>query len=364
MKTQDIIDQLANRLPLFTDLISDSFNVLSLARSGTTVTITTSTAHKLTNKHSVLIKGAQTPLTVVSLTRVGSTAFLETSSNHDMTLTVPGVVEIDGANEPEFNGVFTVTAIDNRKNIAFSITDSGPTSATGTILVLNGSSALQSYNGRHQVTSTPSTTLFTYEISDATLPTPAEGEITVQANARISGAVEFPRLLDAYTEQDINDLWAFVVLEDTSASKNRALLSDATDNIQRTGYFRQQILQPVSIYLFIPTAIQQIAGRQARDLAEELFRPLCQSILFKKYDSGLFSGLDNPLMFLSHGFHHYDSAVYVHRYTFEQVNELYFEDTVGFDEDVAFRDITLNMGVDIGTAILTADLDLDIEPLP
>ena len=41
-----------------------------------------------------------------------------------------------------------------------------------------------------------------------------------------------------------------------------------------------------------------------------------------------------------------------------------FGDTIGYDTDVAFRDIDLTIGVDVGTGVLTADIDLDDVILP
>ena len=242
--------------------------------------------------------------------------------------------------------------------------DSGATVATGSPIIENAFSSLQTYNGIQSIVSVPSTTTFTYTlVGGAGLLEPV-GNITVKANARISSTVSLESIVDAYTDQTPNQLWGFVVLEDVVASKDRRILSDATDNLQRSDYFRQQIIQPVTFYTVFPTALQEIAGRQSRDAAEELFRPVCQSVLFERFDSLLFAGKCNPLQFLSHGFSFYNKAFYIHQYSFEQVADLYFEDTVGFDEDVAFRDIDLSMGLNVGTGQLTADIDLDEEQLP
>jgi hypothetical protein len=102
-----------------------------------------------------------------------------------------------------------------------------------------------------------------------------------------------------------------------------------------------------------------------RDDAEDLFRPICRSLLFSAFDSGLHVGEQSPLQFVQHGFSSYNTAFYIHAYQFEQTVDLTFDDTVGYDLDVAFRDITLDIKVDIGTGepSLTADIDLDEEPL-
>ena len=362
MRAKDFILQLSARLPALVDDFTTSFSVTSLTRSGTTVTATTSVAHGLTVNKSVNIVGAKTPIAITSIDRVGIVATMVTTTDHDITEGAFTQVEISGATEAEFNGTFTLLKEPNRRTITFKVDDSGPTSATGSPLLLNGSSPLQSYNGLKKVTSTPTTITFTYEVTDSTLFTPASGIITAKTNPRISGAATDERALASYTNQANGDAWLYVVLNDSVASKNRSLEIDGTDNIQRTQHFKQYLSQTVSLYVFLPTS-NTISGRKGRDRAEELFRPICQSILFGKFDSLLDSGQYNALMFNEHGFHGYNTAFYIHRYTFEMTLLMSIDDTVGADEDVAFRDIFITQGHDVGTGIITTDIDLDDEPL-
>ncbi len=363
MKISDVVLQLAARLPQLDSSFTDNASVISLTRSGTTVTVATLLPHNYIVSQGVNIIGAQTPIDVASLTRVGAIGFIETLTDHDFTLGVTLTIELDGANEPEFNDTFIIVGVTNRRNVQFTMVDAGPVVATGTPLVLNGSNILSQYNGLHKITVIPTPTTFEYEIINTTLFTPASGTIISRSNARISGIVSIDRLIDAYTDNPPDKNWLFVSTENVNASKDRKILSDAVDNIQKNSYFRQQIIQQVSLFLVIPTAVNQIAGAQAKDMAEDLFGKITQSILFKKFETYLFAGELNPLQFVAHGFQAYNTAFYIHQYSFEQVADLLFEDTVGPDEDVAFRDIDLNMGLDIGTAILTAKIDLDDEPL-
>ena len=369
MKIEDIVQQLRAKLPLFSDLFTTNFSVSSLTRSSTTVTVTTSGVHSLAVNQAVNITGAETPLSVVSLTRVGAVGFIETTADQDFTFgndkPTPNII-ITGATESEFNGTFTIVGVTNRRNVQFTMVDAGPTTATGTPLVLNGTSVLQQYNGLQKITAVPTTTTFEYEIVDTTLFSPASGTIVAKTNPRIAGILSLEEIENSYTKQDLNTAYLFVTLGDVVASKNRHIVSDATDNLQRSQFFRQQIIQNTTLYVVIPAAVESIAGRQARDLSEDLFRPLCQSVLFQRFDSGLFNGKFNPLQFISHATASYNHAIYIHAYSFEQVADLQFEDTVGFSEDVAFRDIDVSMTLDIGTGVneLTAEIDLDEEPIP
>jgi len=363
VKSSDFILQLSAKLPAIVDDFTDSFSVSSLTRSGTVVTVTTTAAHGLSVGQSVNIVGAQTPIAITSIDRVGIVATMVTSADHDMTEGEFTTVEISGATEAEFNGTFTILNVTNRRTITFQVADSGPLSATGSPLLLNGSSPLQSYNGLKSVASVPTTATLTYAITDLGQFSPASGTITAKTNPRISGSVTADRIIDAYTAQPPADAWLFVVMNDTIANRDRNLTIDGTTNIGKSSNFKQYAAQTVSFYAVFPAA-NEIAGRAARDRAEELFQPVCQSVLFSKFDSLLAAGEYSALMFNEHGFEAYNTAVYIHRYTYEMSLLLGFDDTVGADEDVAFRDISMAQLHDVGTGVITSEIDLDEEPLP
>jgi len=363
MKANDVVQQLALLLPGLTDKFTDNFSVTSLTRIGTTVTAVTSVAHGLAIDEQANIIGAQTPLIITSLSRSGAIGTLVTLARHDLTEGFNTTVVISGATESEFNGTFVILKVSNRRTVTFTMVDSGPTTATGSPLLLNGASQLQTYNGLKKITSAPTTTSFTYEITSSTLFTPASGTISARTQPRVSSAVSIDAATRGYTKQTPNKLWAFVVLGDVVASKSRAIDSDATDNLQNGNEFRQQTINPVGIYVFFPVSAQ-IAASTARDNAQDLFRPLCQSLLFSKFNSGLAVGKQNNIIFTDHSFFNYNDAVYVHVYNFETIADLIFEDTIGFDVNVAFRDIDLTMGIDVGTEVMTATIDLDDILLP
>lgn len=363
MRASDIVTQLAVKLPALVDDFTFNNDVLSLVRVGTTVTVMTSTDHGLSVGNAVNIVGARTPISISSIDRIGLSATLITASDHDMTKTAGFEnVEIEGANESEFNGTFKLLSVPNRRTITFQAVDSGPIAATGSPLLINGENIFNTYNGLQEITAVPSTITFEYEVTNSNLFTPASGTISAKKRPFISAGVTYDRILASYTKQLAENIWLFVVMGDGIAQKNRQITVDSTDNIQRTQYFNQRLTQVLSLYLFIPSTTE-IAARQARDRAEELLLPICQSILFAKFDSLLSVKFVNPLQFNAHGFHDYNSTFYVHRYIFEQTLQMTFEDTVGADDDVAFRDIEMTMGLDVGTETFDTDINLDDNPL-
>ncbi len=263
-------------------------------------------------------------------------------------------------------GFFPATVFTVGNVAYFDDMDRGLTRASGSPALLNAESALRTYNQTFQVESTPSASVFTFAHAVTTLPNPT-GTIVARANPRISAAITVDRAIQAYTQMTKKDRWLFVVLGDVVASKSRQIASDAIDNLQWGNEFRQQIIQPFSLFVFFPVE-DEIAARLSRDDAELLFRPLCQSVLFSSFDSGLHVGAQHPVQYAGHGVFRYNTAVYIHGYEFQQVADLVFEDTVGPDLDVAFRDIDLTLFPDpggaTGASFLDVDIDLDDEPLP
>lgn len=360
MKASDIVLQLATILPSEVEDFSDTVAVSSLTRTGTTVTVTTSAAHGLTVGRQVNIRGAQTPIPC-SITRAGVLGTMTTTADHDITENAGFDVQISGATEANFNGTFKLHSVPNRRIIKFIMADSGATTATGSPLLLNGSNVFQSYNGLQEVLTVPTTKTFTYAVDSSTLYSPAHGTIEVRANPRISSAVDFERIVAAYTQQPTEKAWLFVVLGDAVAYRNRNLEIDAVDNIQRGNYFNQRVAQSVTLFLFLPTSAQ-LSGRAARDRSEELLRPICRSILTAKFPS-LVENKNNPLMLVNHGYQLYNGAYYVHQYTFEATLQLGPSDIYQPSDDVAFRDIDLDMLVDNAIDPMETLIDLDDKPL-
>jgi hypothetical protein len=374
VKASDVVLQLALRLPQLTPLLTREVPVASVSRAGTLLTVACVAPHGLQPGDGVSLVGAVTVITVSSFTRSGTVGTITTATDHDLTFNpnanqktaLPKTVTISGAVEAQFDGTFEIVGVDNRRVIRVVMANAGPTLATGAPILQGAESALRDYNTAYSVMSTPTPSTFTVNHPATTLANPI-GSIIARAKARVAQAVEVERAIRAYTEQKVNELWLFVSLDDAFASKDRDISSDAVSNVTAHQYFRQQVIQPFSLYLFVPVETS-LTGQSGRDVAEDLFRPICRSVLMQPFPSGLAAGSQGRTQFLSHGRFAYDSAVYVHAYSFQAVNDLSFADTVGPDLDVAFRDIALTLfpnlpGGGTGLANLTANFSLDTVPL-
>ena len=362
MKAADVVTQLRLFLPQLTDRFSTEVPLVSLTRSDTTMTALCKTEHGLVVGDAVVIVGAQTQIAIAALTRSGVVGTLVTETVHDLTEGTTTTIEISGATESEFNDTFTMISIDNRKTITFTMADSGATSATGSPVLLDAESRLRSYDNVYNVSETPSDAQFRFEHTVTTLPAPV-GTITARVKPRISAGIDPDRLTAGYTAQADDALWLMVVLDEVSASKNRNILSDAVDNLPLSSEFRQQVLQSFTLYLF-QTVTEELSAADARDIAEDVFRPICQSVVGKQFDSQLNVGEQGPAHFVGHSVFSYDGATYVHAYSFEQVVDMQFEDTVDPDASVAFRDIDYTIDPNLGgTSVPTGSIDLDDDPL-
>lgn len=362
MKASDVVAQLQAVLPLQTDKFTDNLSVASITRTSGFLTVVTDEEHSLIKGAAVVLTGCVEVISTTP-TRSGTTGTVVTATDHDLTLKTTLDITLSGADDAAFNGTFAVIDIPNRRSVRFTMADSGVTATSGPSVIEGAESPFRRYNGLYAVESTPSKRSFTVLHPALTLLDP-QGTITARASSRISAGVDPDKVVRSYTEQKIDDYWAFVVLGDVDASKDRDIRSDAISNATRGNYYRQQIIQPFSIYVFIP-ASEEVAGRAARDQAEDLFHPICRSVLWVKFDSGLASGPQNTVQFSSHSSFRYNDAVYVHEFAFAQVADLTESDCVDPDFNVAMRDIVLRMIPDLGTRVnfMTADIDLDETPL-
>jgi hypothetical protein len=355
--------QLQAVLPRFTNLFSDEFAVSSLSYAAGVVTCVTTAPHGFSTGDQVVTVGAKTPFELANLSSIDGVASAETVNDHDLTIEpFAQQIEIDGANEADYNGQHTLLGVQNRRNFTYEIVDTAPSPATGTAFLLSDFN--QGYNGLHTITVADPTT-FTYPIPE-TPESPAQGDIVVRATKRISGDVTPQHAAAAYTKQNDGQFWAFVILGDVATSKDRNVFSDATNQQAAGNVFRVRLIHPFSVYVFAPSS-EYISGRFVRDQMEDLTAPLFRSLTGVKFPSNLCEQNWSMVTPVGHALVTYEGAYYVHRFDFESVTDVTQGDTAINDGlNVAFRDIHidyLNAISNNGNIIMTSDVDLDEEPL-
>lgn len=370
MKTTDIIGQLQAVLPQETSLFSSTISITSITPSGTTATVVTSAVHGLSVGNSVAISGSESPIGITSITRASTLVTVVTTTDHDITSSKTGLhadfynktVTLSGANEAEFNGTFDLNTTVNRRTFTFTVADSGPTTGTGTMLLEDPGDPI-GFNGLFTVDTVPTTTSFTYTLGKV-LTVPANGTILMHGSLRVAGAATVERAVEMYTKQSTqSDMWAFVVLDDGVVSKDRSSRNDALSSAGPGGDRRQQFIQNASVYVFVKTT-GDLSGRVARDLMVDVRALLLKALIGVKFTSDLNAQDGSGMIYGGDGIEIYDNAIYVHRFEFQLLTSITNSDTVDPDLDVAFRDVNITILTTLGTEELTADIDLDDEPLP
>jgi hypothetical protein len=363
VKLIDVIAQLHLAVPRITNLFTEELTVASLTSSGTTATLVTTTEHNLVTGQCINISGALTPNTITTLTQTDNIASAETAANHDLTEGFIGApideVFIEGANEADYNGTHELLTVPNRRNFTYQIANDPASPATGSPILLEN--LKYGYNGLHIVTVVDATTV-TYTLPKAQ-GSPAGGDIVCRVSPRITGSITPDRAIDAYTRQQSNKMWAFVTLGNRFASKDRAEDNDTTAAPGKGMDYRQLVIQPVAVYVFIPSS-DDIGGRAARDQAEEILPILCSSLLRVRLPTGFSESAYSGLVFSSDNFYAYNGAFYVHEYIFESTSYIAYADTYVPDFGVAFREITSDIISSISNEIIMTDgVNLDDDPI-
>ena len=373
-----IIQHLRKFIPQFTDLFSTKDGITTITNAAGTVTITTSPDHGLSTGNSVTISGSTIPIDISTLTRSGKIGTAETSSDHDLTEDYVKNVTIIGAIESEFNGTFKLLTVPNRRKFTFTMVDSGPTVATGSPQLLEDHRL--GYNGLFPVTVTAADT---FTVSNTAGGLGTDGNTTnsfIHKNIRISGDATIDRLIQSYTERNIDKICGFIVLNDGVFNKDRRMDNDATSIRTLNDNFQIRLITSINFYVFVPTdkSVQgspSISGRAARDLMESLRVPLYRSLMRLRVPSPFVSTPYSVLTGLSHGVFQYNTAYYIHQFEFEYTEDLVANvvgdgplgsggDTLPETENIAFRDITNRVLNSFEEIIKDDDIDLDEDPLP
>lgn len=373
MKAQDIVNRLAADIPRYTDGFSNSVGVLSATVAGTTVTVTTDAPHDLIEGQDVAILGVLAPVQIdtASFIRTGTSATFETLQDHDLTLSQRDIsnggktITISGATEPEFNGTFQLIKVLNRNKLMINVTDSGPTTISGSPIVEDANGAI--FNGLFPATNVTPTT-FEYTIPVSYTVDPVVSGASVQSYIRVLSVLDIQQYIqDVYTKKGTTEDCLVVQLGDVVVSKNRNEPTDASSSAAGERWYSPLLIQSFAVYM-IMNVTDDLTGSRTRDEVETVYIPaVLKSILRASFDTG-FTVSQYRSTFTGHGVFAFadingkNKALYVHEVTFEQLCQLYKSDMVGPDSNVAMRDVDYTLSTNLGTGELTANINLDENP--
>lgn len=362
MKAEDIVRQLMFRLPFYSDAFTDDISVSSITSAALVATVNTSVVHTLNTNDFAHISNTLVPNTIVVMTQVDGIASAETAIDHDLTANYQQNVQITGANEAQYNGSHKFITDINRRNFTFEIDSGAPVTATGSPLLLEDLKRFK-YNGWHEVTKVTDNQ-FTFPLEKA-IGSPAYGNPTLQIKPRVSAAATLELAIDSYTKQNNGELWAYVVLDNMIANKDRSETTDATYYPRQQTVYRQLVLQDFHVYVFFPTT-QQIAARIGRDTTDDVLQALCKALLRLRLDTPFIDPNDGGVVFVGSEFGSYENAFYIHDFLFQSQAWITYDDTIDEDISVAFRDIEEQFTsdfIDDDEVKMEGNINLDDEPL-
>lgn len=322
--------------------------------SNAIATINTTTNHNLLANAAVTISRVGQQLPISGVSQDGLVFTFTTSRNHDLTAGYPGyeTVLLGGFTDSNWNGSFTLLDTPNRRSFRIQSTNSLPT--------LNGNEYLHEVridgiNGRHQATIVDPNT---FTITGDFLNGDYIGG-TIKTAVRIAGSVTIERALQQYTEQQINDLWMFVVMNDAEISKDRNAYNDTIASLVNGEDVRLRLIDGFSIFI-VKNITDEQAAVNAMDIARhDLLGPILKSIYGARFPTGLTGEADFVAIPTGHNFVAYNRATFVYQYSFEITSDLIADDSVEFTDNKAFAEIDYTHDLPDNTTDPIVNVELD-----
>jgi hypothetical protein len=343
MKGVDIVNRLKEILPKYTEDFSEMISILSLTRSGSTVTATTSANHNLSNGNYVTIKGAKEQITITSMVYADGIMTVTTATDHK--LSDPSLysndskpnIEISGVIPVGYNGTFKLNTVPDSTTFTYQVSDSGVVTTLGKLLLPD----FDGYNGYKQITVTGATT-FTYSIA-SNPQSPAAGTIKLSNATRVGWSATPERIVEFYSEDQARTLqkWMFVVVGSKTIYKNDTVASDLSTAKRKGEIYHFDSQQNFSIFVFVPSQ-NDVLGGDSSDTARSYEKPILKSLANYRFISTLEETLFEPATYVGNESEDYLGAFYVHRFDFLSKGYIYQEDVAEEDQGVPLQVIDGN----------------------
>jgi len=359
MYISDIITILRSNLPKYSNSFSEKVQISSISYAAGVVTVVTVEDHGLEVDQQITIVDCKQLVPIATIARVDQTATLTTSLDHDQTLDYASSdeqpdIEISGCSVAAYNGPWAPEDIPTRRIVGFEV-PGAPADAIDGFLV---EKSVAGYSGLKTVKLVIGPKTFTFETTKVLPPTGLGGY--VHLDIRISGAIDIDRIIEAYSKHTNGNYWAFVVPDNSTASKSRQSENDSTYTPTKGDEFRQKLITPFDIFIFVPSK-NDINGRASYDAAVFESVGIYKSLLGYAAPSPYTIDSFSKIIIEGHGPERYMKAYYVHRFGFSITDELVIDDTIDIENDVAFRDIDFDFLNDFDETIIENSLETDEE---
>lgn len=303
--------------------------------------MTLTVANTLSVGDKVVINGLiyNNAIASVSLNLPNNTAIIETADVHEFTDDFKETLDISGANESEWNNTFKILSCIDRYKIEIQISGAITSEPTGPAVVEEID--LPRYNTLFEVTAATASDFAVAVVNAPDGVLFGSGEFIELNKVNVSSDVDFDRILNfAYTKQEVDTVWIFIVAGATGSSRSR---DSDTDFDQTYQIGEKRIIHTqdnISVFAFYPT-FKEVSAVQAQDNARnELKNALIRLLVGFVPDSSLCAP-SNMIYYIADGIETYNASYYVHRYDFAANVDITDDDTY-LPDSFAVRKITSN----------------------
>ena len=352
-----ILNHVQEYLPRLTDLFSNNIVVAGEIIAGTpqVLQITEVSHGKVAGDKISLIDGKiDNNITSVQLFTdpAGNTLRFTTGTPHDLTLGYSASVELSGFTDSGLNSTFSLVDVPDRNTFEISY---------DTLPSLTGTEVLREFwevgiNGIFTIDRKIDDDTYEIDLNDSpifslgVLPSLKRvGEL------RMSVAIDAERVRASYTKRNANELWLYIIMGDSAASKSRTTKTDATANNTSQNESRILMINTFSIMVVFPTEGQTLGGDAVQLAWETIYQYMLSVAAGISFDDfGLYSSVTT---LIDHGSSVYNNAFYAHSYTFEYNYEYSQEQTfiTNFISSRALR----NDSISLLESAENSDINLD-----
>jgi hypothetical protein len=355
-----ILNHLQKYFPRVTDLFSNNIVVLGEIVTGTPQILRiTEATHGLSVGTDVSLINARidNKITAVQQFIDGDEKVLRftTENGHDLTLNYSAPIQLSGFTDAGLNNTFNLVDVPNRTT--FEI-------AYDTLPTLTGGEVLREFwevgiNGIFKVARVINPSTYEIDLDNSpTFPLGVLPSLERVGELRMSVAIDAERVRASYTKSPADKLWLYVIMGDSTASKDRNTKTDATQNLTSQNTSRILMINTFSIMVVFPTENQTLGGAAVQMAWETILQYMIAVMAGVQFDD--FEEYSSLSTLIDHGSSLYNNAFYAHSYTFEYNYQYTQEETflTKFIESRAFR----NDSISLTESSEDSDIDLDNEP--
>lgn len=327
MNLSELVAHVQSILPLYNNSLSVSKSITDLTKSGNDVTVSC-IQHGLSVGDNVLLSGVKTVVQITDITTVNGVATATCATDHDLSYPYINKVNMSSTIS-EYNGDKRITSVPSSTTFTFNVTGS-PAQGTGTLHTFHSIG----FNGWHEITAVLDANKFQFTFNNDRLTAGSGSDMKLVTGLQISAVATLERAIKLYTDKKINTPFLFVVPEGSDASADRNTQNDANSETTSTEQFYLKLVNNFSFYLFVPT-VNELTGSKAIDLAFNILPSLYKTVAGYR-PSTFFQNTSNTLMVpLGHGAISYNDAYLVYSYSFETTETILSTQTANYSQDTS-----------------------------